>query len=122
MANEITASASLRLEDSTGMDELLALAETQFTVSSKKYSKQRQNVGTSEAAMILGGVSALGFCIIVNRDLTNFVEIRVGTGGTKIIKVPAKAGALFYFGSGVTAPYIIADTSACDVEYLIASQ
>ena len=121
MANEITISASLGLEDSESSDELLQLASTLFNITTKVYVKNKQNVGTSEEAIELGTISSLGWAIFINRDATNYVEIRTGTGGNDIVKIPAGGVALFHFGSDVTAPYIVANTAACQVEYLILS-
>ena len=56
------------------------------------------------------------------RDRTIIVvDDGVATGGTKCVKLLAGEVAMFRFGSGVTAPYIIADTAACQVEYIIIS-
>lgn len=122
MANELTMSASLNFADSEDTDETLAALEKVLSISTKLYNKCKHNVGTSEEAMKLGEVASLGYCLIINRDSTNFVEVRAATGGTKIIKVRAGKVALFEFGSGVTAPYIIADTNPCQTEYMIVSQ
>lgn len=120
MADEIRVNASLQYEDDELTTIALSLSEFIGDITTKLYVKHKHNVGTSEEAMELGALSALGWCIAVNRDDTNFVEIRSATGASNdIIKIPAGAAALFHFGSNVTAPYIIADTAACQVEYLI---
>lgn len=59
--------------------------------------------------------------MFINRDSTNFLTLKTGTGGTVMIKIPPGKFALFHFGSGVTAPYAIADTAACQLEYIICS-
>jgi hypothetical protein len=81
-------------------------------------------VTSSEMAIPLGSVTALGWAIFVNRDPTNYVDIRVGTGTSKFARLPAGGNfpAVFYFGPDVTAPYIIANVASCYVDYFIASQ
>jgi hypothetical protein len=54
MADEITVSASLAYEDSEDSDEILQIADVLFDITTKKYIKHKQNVGTSEEAMDLG--------------------------------------------------------------------
>lgn len=121
MADEITLTASLAYADSESADVLLEKCNVSATAATKKFTHVKHNVGTTEEAMILGEVTALGYCCIVNRDATNFIEVRAASGGTKIVKVPAGKAAVFHFGSGVTAPYLIADTAACQVEYLLVN-
>lgn len=121
MANEITLSASLAYEDSESADIALSKLALSVTVSTKKFAHVKMNVGTTEEALDLGEITSLGYCLMINRDSTNFVELRAATAGTRIIKLKAGEAALFRFGSGVTAPYIIADTAACQIEYLLIS-
>lgn len=121
MSNELTLNASLAYSDSEDSDVSLEIADLILSVVTKKFTRFKQNVGTSEEALVLGEVSSLGYIMIVNRDETNYVEIRVSTGSTKFIKLKAGEFAIFRFGSGVTAPYIIADTAACQVDVLLIS-
>ena len=121
MANELTLTASLDYEDSEGSEDSLQITDLLVSVTTKKFVHVKQNIGTSEEALVLGEVTSLGYAIFKNRDATNFVSIRAGTGGTLIIKLLAGEVAMFRFGSGVTAPYAIADTSACQLEYVIIS-
>lgn len=121
MANEITLTGSLVYEDSELADEFLQILEKQITISTKKYVKAKQNIGTSEEAIGLGEVTSLGWAMFINRDSTNFIQLRTATSGTAFAKITAGSFALFRFGSGITAPYAIADTAACQMEYLILS-
>lgn len=121
MADELTISASLAYADSEGADELLAVADVTPNVSTKKYAKFKQSVGTSEEALGLGEVTSLGYCLVINRDETNFVQLRTGTGGTYFAKLLPGEVALFRFGSGVTAPFVIADTAAYQIEVFLIS-
>lgn len=122
MANELTISATFAFTD--GVTELFerTLSEITANSSNKKMVHVIASIGTAEEAMQLGETSgALGYCLIRNLDGTHFVEVRAATAGTKIVKILAGKFALFQFGSGVTAPFIIADTGACSVEYVIVS-
>ena len=66
------------------------------------------------------GISPSGFCVLINRDSTNFVEYRSATGSANDhVKMKAGEPAVFRFGSNVSAPYLIADTAPCDVEVLL---
>jgi hypothetical protein len=121
MANELTLSGSLAYADSEGSDLSLALSEILASVATKKFVHHKQNIPTSEEALDLGELTALGWGIFINRDETNFVEIRVGTGGNDFVKIPPGKFALFHFGSDVTAPFAIADTAACQLEYVIVN-
>jgi hypothetical protein len=77
-------------------------------------------VGTSEEALKLPEqAGTLGYCFLHNLDATNYVQVRTATSGTAFIKMLAGEFCLFRFGSGVTAPYIIANSAACKVRVVI---
>lgn len=119
MADEITISGSLRLVRS-GVDIDLAEIGRQFDQSGTKYVRLKQNIGIAEEALDKGDITTPGYCIAVNLDTTNFVSIRPATGAANTIRLDANRGfAIFKFGSGATAPYAIADTAACDIDYLL---
>ncbi len=121
MASEITLSAMLDYVDSEDASLGLLVRDLVVSVATKKYVLLKQNIGTSEEALKLGEITSLGWALFINRDATNYVELRVSTGSTKFCKLLAGECALFRFGSGVTAPYAIADTAACQLEYLLVS-
>lgn len=122
MANEITLSGTLEYEDSELSEAILAITGKLASVSTKKFIHHKQNVGITEEALDLGELTALGWSMFVNRDSTNYVEIRSATGaGNDIIKLLAGEFALFRFGSDVTAPFAIANTAAVQLEYVIIS-
>ena len=119
MANEITISASLAVTKSDDDDDDLSLIAQRFNQSGSPVLKGKVSVATSEQALVLP-TGTLGWSIFRNLDYTNYVEIRSATGASNdIIKIPARGVALFYFGSDVTAPYIVANTAACIVQFLI---
>lgn len=95
------------------MQDLLA------TLGTKKFSKFKVSVGTSEEALPLDEATSPGWCLIINRDLTNYVELKTGTSGTIFAKLKPGEFAFLRLGSGAQAPYAIANTAACQVAGLI---
>lgn len=79
----------------------------------------RQTVGTSEEALVLGDCGAGGFLILVNRAASNYVKIRPASGAADLIRLRAGEGACFRLDAGATAPFVIADTAPCELEYVL---
>lgn len=122
MANELTLTGSLAYEDAELADIVLAITAKKANVSTKKFIHAKQSIGTSEEAIGLGEVTSLGYAVFVNRDSTNYLEVRLASGASNDhIKVSPGLFAIFQFGSDVTAPYAIANTAAVQLEYLIVS-
>lgn len=124
MANEFTFAASITYEDSEGTEITIALpANVQKSITTKKFIHAKQAIGTSEEAIQLGEVSGatLGYFIFLNLDTSNYLEIRSGTGASNdILRLDSTYGfAVGRWGSDVTAPYAIANTAACQMEYII---
>lgn len=129
MANEITLSAALGYRDSENTEGVLAVASRLQSVSTKKIARLKQNIGTDEEAINLGDVSSPGVALFVNRDPTNFISLKVATGGAIFAKLRPDTGsngkggfALLELGSGAQAPYAVADTGACQMDIFIISQ
>ncbi len=127
MANELTIGASIAYADSEGSEDSLSVENFIKTITTKRFVHMKQNVAITEEALNLGDIASIGYILMFNRDATNFVEVRVSTGSTKMVRLdPADTDgnpgmALFRFGSGVTAPYVIADTATVQIEYLLIS-
>lgn len=119
MANEITVNASLAYEDSEDADELFSITDLLASVASKKYIKHKQNIGITEEAITLGEVTTPGWALFINRDETNFINLRVATGGAIFAKLKPGEIALLRLGSGAQAPYAISDTAACQLEFFL---
>lgn len=117
MANELDVSGNLRFIK--GNVDVELSRGNRLTITGTQYLKTVQNIGTSEEAIIVTGLDTLGYCMIINRDPTNFIEVRAGTGVQDLIKVSPGMFCIFEFADGVSAPYAIADTAACDVEIII---
>lgn len=117
MANEIEVRARLSFSKSSATDGMDASGT--FTLTGTKYQKGRQNVATTEEALNLGDAAAGGWCFIKNLDATNFVSVRSATGATNFIRINAGEFALFRLHASSSAPFVIADTSAVEIEYLL---
>lgn len=123
MADEITVAGSLSYIDSENANEAIAPAAFVLSVATKKYTKFKQSIGTSEEAVQLGEITSPGYALFVNRDATNYIELRVGTAGAKFATLKPGGGfAILYLGAGAQAPFAIANTAACQMETLIISQ
>jgi len=119
----LTITATVAYEDSEGTEHPAfgVIADT-ADIATKKFVSGKISVGTSEEAIPLGEVTSLGWAVFKNLDTTNYVELRSASGAANdIIKLKAGEGCAFRFGSDVTAPYLIANTAACQVEYKIYS-
>lgn len=90
-------------------------------MATKQFIHAKQSIGTSEEAIVLGENTSPGWAFFINRDSTNYVELRVATGGAKFTKLKPGEFCLLRLGSGAQAPFAIADTAACVLEYLICS-
>lgn len=118
MASEIIASASLTFSKA-GAGAAGVYSSGSFTFTGTAYFKGKQNVGTSEEALLLGDVTPGGWALIRNLDATNFVAIKSGTGVVPLVRINAGEFALFRVSSLATAPFIQADTSSVNVEILL---
>jgi len=119
MANEITISGSITFNET---DETAAVTALNASMTGTRFTHNRQSIGTTEEALALGELSgaSFGWFWAKNLDSTNYLEIRSGTGASNdIIKLKAGEFCLFRFGSDVTAPYAIANTAACLLEFRI---
>lgn len=116
MAAELTLTTTMSFAKGTIPSHTLSETSKSVSVTGTKFFHNVQDVGTSEEAILLGDVAAGGHIMIVNRDATNFVNVKVGTGGAIFGKLKPAESMRLRLGSGATAPFIIADTAACKVE------
>ncbi len=122
MSKEVTISCSLAYSDSNGVADSLQVATGTYSVTTKVMQRGTVSVPTTAAALNLGNVTALGWIMLINKDPTNFVTLLTGTGGIVFAKLwPGLPAGPFFFGSGVTAPFIKSDTAVCIVDYLLIS-
>lgn len=119
MADEVIVSVSLRLLRE-GVDIDLSQIGRMFDQAGRKYVRLEQNVGITEEAINKGDITTPGWLIAVNKDLTNFVSLRAATGAANFGRLDANYGpCMLKLGSGATAPFWIADTATCNVDYLL---
>jgi hypothetical protein len=124
MANELTVSVTLSFQKGTGSKIALALSGV-FDVAGSAFIHGVQEIGTSEEAISLGGVPAanVGYMICKNLDATNFISIHPATGVVDLVKLNPGEPALFRLDdTDAQAPYALADTAACDLQYIIVEK
>lgn len=119
MANELTVAVKATYDNggTTFTAPDAAARSISINVTGDNVMHNRQTIGTSEEALVLGDVATGGYFIAVNRDDANFVELRSGTGATDFIRLKAGEVCLFRVSPDAMAPYAIADTAACELEY-----
>lgn len=115
MADECTASVSLRFRKGSA-DVSFSKSGLQFDVSGDDFVRNQQLVGTSEEALVIGDCVP-GLILIYNTDDTNYITVRPATGGTDTIKILAGEVALFRFATA--APFVLANTAAVRIDYLL---
>jgi hypothetical protein len=121
MSNELTYSAAFTFQKGN----LKELTETFIgfvqNIAGTVSIHNNISVGATEEAIQLGEVTAAkAFIVIHNQDDTNYVEFRDATGASNdVVYIPARGVVMFFMGTDVTAPYLIANTAACLVEYWI---
>jgi len=117
MANEIQASGNLGFTKGS-LSAALQFAQANFTMAGTNYERFSMSVPTSATAIPLGGITTPGWFLIVNKDLTNYVEIYVSSGGaTSGIKIPAGGVAMGVFIAA--APALKANTAGCVCDILL---
>lgn len=122
MSLELTLSGSLAYADANGVDAELLVESLQQSVSTKIISRAPQSIAITETVINLGSVASIGYVMLINRDTTNFVNVKTAASGTIFAKLPPGGFCILHLGSGVTAPVAIADTAACIIDKIICSQ
>lgn len=125
MANEFTLSGTLQFQNAEMSEGIVAqVVDLLASISADgRYISGIVSVGTSEEAIPLGEVSSPGWFFAKNLDPTNYVEVLTGTGGPAFARLrPATVSQPGHFcllplGTGVTAPFWVANTGACRVQY-----
>lgn len=118
----LTLNASIEYADDNDVEESIDAADFEYTGTTDLVSKGSQSILTTETTIGLGGVTPLGYCMFVNRDPTNYIDIKTGASGTIIARLrPAGGFCLLMIGSGITAPVAIANTAACIMEKFVSA-
>lgn len=119
MANELVVNCSLEYEDTAGVLSAFSVENLRRSITTKKPLRFVQEIGITEEAVILGESATFGYFMARNMDPTNFVEIRVGTGGADFTKLLPDDVCLLPLGADAQAPYAIANTAPCLIEIMI---
>lgn len=117
MAAEIKVSISL-VARKGGTVAGLDAGTISVTMTGSNILQNRQTVGTSEEALLLGDVPAGGWFIGINRDSSNYIRIRGASGQTPLARCRFGEPACFRIDAGAT-PTVQADTANCELEYVL---
>lgn len=114
VANQLTLNATLAYDD--GVTEVATqVTDLIASLSDARAVKNIQLIPTSQTAINLGGITTPRWIIIVNLDSTNFVDVKVATGGAIFAHLLPGWFCVVPLGSGAQAPFAIADTASCNV-------
>lgn len=117
MADELALQCRLSYTEGDITDFLELLPET-FDVTGTRCLHNTMTVTTSALAIPIPA-GTLGYGIFINRDATNYLELKTATGGVMFAKLKAGECAVFRFPSATTAPFAQANTASCTMEYMI---
>lgn len=119
MANEILLRVAISFAKG-GSAGAADSGELILTMAGTKFLDTRQNVGTSEEALLLGECTAPNTHYwIRNLDTANPVDLKPAAGGTVTTRIPAGRVAYGQFGPSVTAPVVIAITAQVDIHVFL---
>lgn len=124
MANGVSIAVNMTYQSAAGVavgpnpirDYLVAVA-------TQVHAENQQSIATgSFQAINFGNVSSPLWFFCINRDPTNYVEIKTGASSGKIFaKLGPGAPCLVPLGSDAQIPVAQANTGACILEYLVVS-
>ena len=118
MSNEITLYASIKAsKGETVISKIVSALKVDW--AGNRFVHNRQSVGITEEALDLGDISTGGLFLAINQDGVNFVELRAGTGLTDFVRLNAGEFCLFRMSGDAAAPFAIAATAACALEYFL---
>lgn len=123
MANEIALAASASYEDAFGTTAAIDIPTLSVTLGTKKVLHTIQTVGTSQESLVLGDITTPCLLILVNRDETNFVSVKVATSGAIFAKLDPDnvSWCILPLGSGAQVPFVMADTQECELEIFLCA-
>lgn len=126
MASELTLTATLEYTPADGRTRSIEVPE--LFLDTTRAQVLEQVVGIVEEALEMGDVASPTAVMIVNLDATNFVNVKAATAGAIVAKLKKDTngdgnGGVFLaseLGSGMQAPFVIADTDPCRILILVA--
>jgi hypothetical protein len=116
MAKELTINLTLGFNKSN-ISTTMTSGTQQFTVSGTDYVRETMSVPTSVTALPLGGVASPGYCMITNKDVTNYVDVYDSVSGNACIRLLPGEWAMFRFAG--TAPAVKAHTAAVKIDFVL---
>ena len=119
MADELTIAGSLTFDDGTTPTVALSKSGIVLDLTGANYLKNKQTVGATEEALLLGDVVAGGLMMAYNGHATTTISIRPATAETDLIDVGPGEIALFRLSASATAPYVISSTGTAELVYLV---
>jgi hypothetical protein len=114
MANEITITLQTLLRNG-GLSDNHSSGSIAVDQASAKVLRNVQTIGTVQEALVLGDITTPGYCVFINLDITNFVEI--GVTGSMFLKL--KPGEQAICRLTTTAPFAKADTASVELFYIM---
>lgn len=119
MANEVTTTSQLVMDNGNAAPFTLGGLSVITSLGNQLYIRQEVTVGTSEAALDKGSVSTIGWAYFKNLDPTNFIDIRRGSGsGNHFGRLLPGMEWSIYVGD-TFVPWAIADTGSCKLDYCL---
>jgi hypothetical protein len=97
----------------------LAIGNLLIAITGKNYQRFTMEATTSAVAVPTGGLSNIGWVILINRDPTNYVKVLTGTAGTVFGRMEPGEPIMLRIDPSVTAPAVQANTASCLVEGLM---
>jgi hypothetical protein len=119
MAAEIQISASLQFAKGNISSKQLLVNGINADVAGSNFIWFSQIIPTTAGgtAIKLGGLTNIGWILLVNRDATNFVKVLTATSGTVFGRMLANGEPCHLrLDPTITAPALLADTAPCLVE------
>lgn len=116
MSDELKVSAGLICELASGA-EIVKRFHATLDVTGDSQIYNVQDVGTSEETLAKGDIATIGYMIYYNRDSTNYIELGKSTG---VYHIKVRAGGIGILEwDGATDVYAKANSSSCDLEYVL---
>ena len=119
MAGELKVGVFSLIFEKQGRHFSFSQAAQRIAVAGLDVVHKTQNIGTSEEALDMGDVTTPGWLFLRNLDNTNYVSMRPATGVVDCLEWKAGEAFMCRLARGATAPFMIANTAAVEVEYLL---
>jgi hypothetical protein len=122
MANEITISASLAVAKGNVGSEALAVSALKANLAGVNFIKETQTIPTTAGgtAIALGGLGSVGWFMVKNLDVTNYVDIMTAVSGVAFARLLPGEICLLRLTPALTAPAALAHTASVAIEYHMA--